>query len=82
MGAPLPRTVTVTDSEQLLLPGIERLRANDVEVTVVPDGTPPIEAARAAAARHGRARRHARDARGGDRRDEGGPAHHPGGHRL
>ena len=49
MGAPLPRTVTVTDSEQLLLPGIERLRANGVEVTVVPDGTPPIEAARAAA---------------------------------
>lgn len=49
MGAPLPRTVTVVDSEQLLMPGIERLRANGVEVRVVPDGTAPIEAARAAA---------------------------------
>jgi len=48
MGAPLPRTVTVTDSEGLLAPGIERLRANGVTVTVVPDGTAPIEAARAA----------------------------------
>jgi D-3-phosphoglycerate dehydrogenase len=49
MGAPLPRTVTVVDSEQLLMPGIERLRANGVEVRVVPDGTAPIDAARAAA---------------------------------
>lgn len=48
MGATLPRTVTVTDAEQLLMPGIERLRANGVDVTVVPDGTPPMEAARAA----------------------------------
>lgn len=48
MGAPLPRKVTVVDSEQLLMPGIERLRAAGVEVRVVPDGTAPIEAARAA----------------------------------
>jgi D-3-phosphoglycerate dehydrogenase len=48
MGAPLPRKVTVVDSEQLLLPGIEKLRAAGVEVTVVPDGTAPIDAARAA----------------------------------
>jgi D-3-phosphoglycerate dehydrogenase len=48
MGAPLPRKVTVVDSEQLLMPGIEKLRAAGVEVTVVPDGTPPIDAARAA----------------------------------
>ena len=48
MGAPLRRTVTVTDSEGLLSPGIERLRANRVTVTVVPDGTAPIDAARAA----------------------------------
>ena len=48
MGDRLPRTVVVTDSEGLLMPGIERLRANDVEVTVVPDGTAPMDAARAA----------------------------------
>ena len=44
MGAPLPRKVTVVDSEQLLMPGIEKLRAAGVEVTVVPDGTSPIDA--------------------------------------
>ena len=48
MGAPLPRKVTAVDSEQLLAPGIEKLRAAGVEVTVVPDGTAPIDAARAA----------------------------------
>lgn len=48
MGEGLSPTVVVTDSEQLLLPGIERLRAAGIEVTVVPDGTPPLEAARAA----------------------------------
>jgi lactate dehydrogenase-like 2-hydroxyacid dehydrogenase len=49
MGAPLPRTVTVTDSEELLRPGIERLRERGVHVTVMPPGTSPIDAARGAA---------------------------------
>jgi lactate dehydrogenase-like 2-hydroxyacid dehydrogenase len=43
------RTVVVTDSRELLAPGIERLREHDVDVTVVPDGTAPLEAAGAAA---------------------------------
>jgi D-3-phosphoglycerate dehydrogenase len=45
----IPRRVTVTDSEGLLAPGIERLRAAGVEVRVLPDGTSPADAAAAAA---------------------------------
>lgn len=46
---PLPRIVTVTDSAQLLAPGIERLRERGVDVRVLPDGTSPSDAAAAAA---------------------------------
>jgi D-3-phosphoglycerate dehydrogenase len=49
MGEGLPRIVAVTDAQELQGPAIERLRAHGVEVIVVPDGTPPVEAARAAA---------------------------------
>ncbi|MFN8621496.1 MAG: C-terminal binding protein [Chloroflexota bacterium] len=49
MGTPLPRTVTIVDSGEMMKPGIERLRAAGIEVTVVPDGAAPIDAARAAA---------------------------------
>lgn len=45
----IARHVTVTDSEDLLAPGIQRLREAGVEVLVVPDGTPPADAAAAAA---------------------------------
>jgi D-3-phosphoglycerate dehydrogenase len=41
--------VTVTDSAELLAPGIERLREAGVDVQVLPDGTPAGEAAEAAA---------------------------------
>ncbi len=49
MGATLPRIVTIVDSEGLLAPGIERLRERDVEVRILPAGTPQPEAARLAA---------------------------------
>jgi D-3-phosphoglycerate dehydrogenase / 2-oxoglutarate reductase len=45
----IARHVTVTDSEDLLAPGIERLREAGVEVQVLPDGTAPADAAEAAA---------------------------------
>jgi len=45
----IPRRVTVTDSEQLLAPAVERLRAADVEVRVLRDGTSPADASAAAA---------------------------------
>jgi D-3-phosphoglycerate dehydrogenase / 2-oxoglutarate reductase len=43
------RPVTVTDSAELLAPGIERLREAGIDVQVLPDGTPALEAAEAAA---------------------------------
>lgn len=45
----IPRRVTITDSEDLLAPAVERLRAAGVEVRVMPDGTSPADAAEAAA---------------------------------
>lgn len=42
-------SVVAVDSSQLLGPGIERLQEAGVDVTVLPDGTPPAEAANAAA---------------------------------
>lgn len=45
----LSRIVTVTDSRDLLAPAIERLNVRGVEVRVLPDGTSPTDAARAAA---------------------------------
>jgi D-3-phosphoglycerate dehydrogenase len=45
----LDRVVVVTDSRDLLAPGIERLREHGVSVTVVPDGTTPADAVSAAA---------------------------------
>jgi D-3-phosphoglycerate dehydrogenase len=45
----IPRSVVITDSGDLLAPGVERLREEGVEVTVLPDGTTPAEAAAAAA---------------------------------
>src|SRR6188472_1673986 len=41
----LERRVLVTDAGALLAPGIERMRAADVDVLVLPDGTPATEAA-------------------------------------
>jgi len=49
MPATLPRTVTVIDSEKLLAPGIEKLRAAGVDVTVLPAGTSSADAATACA---------------------------------
>ncbi len=45
----LARRVVVTDSRQLLQPGIDRLREHAVDVIVLPDGTSPSDAALAAA---------------------------------
>ena len=41
----LERRALVTDAGELLAPGVERLRAAGVTVDVLPDGTPPSEAA-------------------------------------
>ncbi|CAN5722169.1 C-terminal binding protein [soil metagenome] len=49
MAEPIARHVTVTDSGELLAPGVERLRASGVAVQVLPDGTPAARAAEAAA---------------------------------
>lgn len=47
--SPIPRRVTVTDSAELLAPAVERLRAAEVDVRVLPDGMSPADAAAAAA---------------------------------
>jgi D-3-phosphoglycerate dehydrogenase len=44
-----PRTVVVTDSFDLLAPGIDRLREHAVEVVTLPGGASPADAATAAA---------------------------------
>ena len=49
MAGVLPRTVTIVDNEKLLAPGIERLREQGYEVTVLPDGLGSAKAADAAA---------------------------------
>jgi D-3-phosphoglycerate dehydrogenase / 2-oxoglutarate reductase len=45
----ITRLVTITDSHDLLAPGIERLRQAGVEVQVLPEGISPADAAAAAA---------------------------------
>ena len=45
MSARMPRRVVVTDSEQLLAPGIERLRAAGIDVEVMPAGATAEETA-------------------------------------
>ena len=49
MAGVLPRTVTIVDNEKLLAPGIERLREQGYEVTVLPDGLGSAKATDAAA---------------------------------